>query len=312
MPGAVSVVPGRRGRPRRHLRGPRHAHRERRLPAARRRDRQEVGHAQVNDPSDEAGAQLQARSRRPAPAATRDGRRRPERCDLRPPQGRRRALRQVRAGARRPSRPATISRPSSRAPGSGSRPRTGAEARHARHVGPGQPASRRTRSRRPSTGPRVRAGSGTAAYTFARLRRHRQAAGPPGPWSDVLGARSAIRVNDGHKHADGNRAYIYDVFANVYCAARPTVALVDDAGVARHDDVVPGAHGDLLGPRRGLAGQQRPAGPHRARLRAEAVRQRPSTPPPGSTPRRRRRRGRRRASRPPSTTATARRRRARP
>ena len=34
-----------------------------------------------------------------------------------------------------------------------------------------------------------------------------------------------MRVNDGHKATDANRAYIYEVFADLYCAARPTVAL---------------------------------------------------------------------------------------
>ncbi len=68
-----------------------------------------------------------------------------------------------------------------------------------------------------------------------RLRRRRlhlrdagraRAAWPArrGPWSSVLG-QLAIRVNDGHKASDANRAYIYDLFADVYCAARPSAAL---------------------------------------------------------------------------------------
>lgn len=73
-------------------------------------------------------------------------------------------------------------------------------------------------------GPAIRAGSGTSAYTFEAPAGTGKAAGPRGPWADWLDAL-AVRVNDGHKAADGNRATIHEVFANLYCAARPTVAL---------------------------------------------------------------------------------------
>lgn len=73
-------------------------------------------------------------------------------------------------------------------------------------------------------GPAVRAGSGTAAYTYETPAAQGRMAGPTGPWSGLLG-KLAVRVNDGHAAGDANRAYIYDLFADVYCAARPTAAL---------------------------------------------------------------------------------------
>jgi len=73
-------------------------------------------------------------------------------------------------------------------------------------------------------GPAVRAGSGTSPYTFSTPAAQGRTAGPTGPWSSLLWSL-AVRVNDGHKAADANRAYIYDLFADLYCAARPTVAL---------------------------------------------------------------------------------------
>ena len=73
-------------------------------------------------------------------------------------------------------------------------------------------------------GPAVRAGSGTSAYTFETPAAQGRTAGPTGPWDTLLG-KLAVRVNDGHKGSDSNRAYIYDLFADLYCAARPTVAL---------------------------------------------------------------------------------------
>ncbi|HRU10790.1 MAG TPA: hypothetical protein P5144_15545, partial [Thermoanaerobaculia bacterium] len=76
-------------------------------------------------------------------------------------------------------------------------------------------------------GPSVRAGSGTSAYTFETPAAQGRMAGPRGPWADWL-TRLAVRVNDGHKASDSNRAYIYEVFADVYYAARPTVALATD------------------------------------------------------------------------------------
>lgn len=71
-------------------------------------------------------------------------------------------------------------------------------------------------------GPVVRAGSGTAAYTYETPAGAGVAAGPTGPWSSLLSAL-ALRVNDGHKASDGNRATIYELFADVYYAARPSV-----------------------------------------------------------------------------------------
>ncbi len=76
-------------------------------------------------------------------------------------------------------------------------------------------------------GPSVRAGSGTSAYDFETPAAQGRMAGPRGPWADWL-TRLAVRVNDGHKASDSNRAYIYEVFADVYYAARPTVALATD------------------------------------------------------------------------------------
>ena len=76
-------------------------------------------------------------------------------------------------------------------------------------------------------GPSVRAGSGTSAYTYATPAAAGKTAGPTGPWSGVLG-KLAVRVQDGHKHDDANRAYVYEVFADVYHAARPTAAIVLD------------------------------------------------------------------------------------
>ena len=73
-------------------------------------------------------------------------------------------------------------------------------------------------------GPSVRAGSGTSPYTFETPAAQGRMAGPRGPWADWL-TRLAVRVNDGHKASDSNRAYIYEVFADVYYAERPTVVL---------------------------------------------------------------------------------------
>ena len=73
-------------------------------------------------------------------------------------------------------------------------------------------------------GPAVRAGSGTSAYTFAAAAGTGKMQGPRGPWAEWLG-QLAVRVNDGHKHDDANRAYVYDLFGDVYCCARPTAAL---------------------------------------------------------------------------------------
>lgn len=73
-------------------------------------------------------------------------------------------------------------------------------------------------------GPVVRAGSGTAAYTFNTPAGVGATAGPTGPWSTLL-SKLAIRVNDGHKATDANRATIYELFANVYYSARPTAAV---------------------------------------------------------------------------------------
>ena len=74
------------------------------------------------------------------------------------------------------------------------------------------------------TGPVVRAGSGTAAYTFNTPADVGATAGPTGPWSTLL-SKLAIRVNDGHKATDANRATIYELFADVYYSARPTAAV---------------------------------------------------------------------------------------
>ena len=74
------------------------------------------------------------------------------------------------------------------------------------------------------TGNTVRAGSGTAAYTFVAPPAHGAVSGPTGPWSGVL-KTLAIRVNDGHKHDDDNRAYVYELFADAYYAERPSAAL---------------------------------------------------------------------------------------
>ena len=76
-------------------------------------------------------------------------------------------------------------------------------------------------------GPTMRAGSGTAAYTYETPAGMGKTAGPTGPWSDVL-AMLAIRVNDGHLYTDANRATVYELFADVYFAARPTGALSID------------------------------------------------------------------------------------
>jgi hypothetical protein len=73
-------------------------------------------------------------------------------------------------------------------------------------------------------GPTVRAGSGTVAYTYATPAGAGKTAGPSGPWADVL-SKLAIRVNDGHKASDANRATIYELYADVYYAARPTASL---------------------------------------------------------------------------------------
>lgn len=74
------------------------------------------------------------------------------------------------------------------------------------------------------TGPTVRASSGTAAYTYATPAGVGKTAGPSGPWADVLG-KLAIRVDDGHKASDANRATVYELYADVYYAARPTASL---------------------------------------------------------------------------------------
>ena len=76
-------------------------------------------------------------------------------------------------------------------------------------------------------GPSVRAGSGASPYTFETPAAQGRMAGPRGLWVDWL-SRLAVRVNDGHKASDSNRAYIYEVFADVYYAARPTVVLSTD------------------------------------------------------------------------------------
>lgn len=73
-------------------------------------------------------------------------------------------------------------------------------------------------------GPSVRAGSGTVAYTFATPAAQGRMVGPRGPWKDWL-MRLGVRVNDGHKASDANRAYIYELFADVYYCERPTVVL---------------------------------------------------------------------------------------
>ena len=74
------------------------------------------------------------------------------------------------------------------------------------------------------TGPQVRAGSGTAAYTYETPAGQGALAGPTGPWSGLLSVL-AIRVNDGHAHNDSSRATVYDLWANVYHAARPSAAV---------------------------------------------------------------------------------------
>lgn len=74
------------------------------------------------------------------------------------------------------------------------------------------------------SGPTVRAGSGTVAYAYQTPAGAGSTVGPTGPWADLL-STLAILVNDGHKHTDGNRATIYELFADVYFAARPTAAL---------------------------------------------------------------------------------------
>ena len=74
------------------------------------------------------------------------------------------------------------------------------------------------------TGPVVRAGSGTSAYSYETPAGAGKASGPTGPWADLLGVL-AIRVNDGHAAGDANRATIYDLCADVYYAARPSAAL---------------------------------------------------------------------------------------
>lgn len=73
-------------------------------------------------------------------------------------------------------------------------------------------------------GPSVRAGDGTSPYTFAAEPAHGAMAAPNGPWENVL-KKLHIRVNDGHEHDDESRAYIYELFADVYYAARPTCSL---------------------------------------------------------------------------------------
>lgn len=73
-------------------------------------------------------------------------------------------------------------------------------------------------------GPGVRAGSGTSIYTWATPAAQGAMAGPTGPWADVLG-KLHVRVNDGHKASDANRAYIYELFADAYYCARPVASL---------------------------------------------------------------------------------------
>lgn len=75
-----------------------------------------------------------------------------------------------------------------------------------------------------ANGPAVRAGSGTTIYDFAQPASQGRVAGPTGPWSGLLG-KLALRLQDGHKAGSANRAYIYELWADVYCAARPTVTL---------------------------------------------------------------------------------------
>lgn len=73
-------------------------------------------------------------------------------------------------------------------------------------------------------GPVVRAGSGTSPYTYSTPAGAGATAGPAGPWAGLLSVL-AVRVNDGHKAADANRATIYEVFADVYYCARPSASL---------------------------------------------------------------------------------------
>jgi hypothetical protein len=73
-------------------------------------------------------------------------------------------------------------------------------------------------------GPALRAGSGTAIYTYATPAAHGKMAGPTGPWANLL-SKLAIRVNDGHAASDANRAYIYELFADVYYAVRPDASV---------------------------------------------------------------------------------------
>ena len=88
------------------------------------------------------------------------------------------------------------------------------------------PGKGKPKNHRPPTvtGNVVRAGSGTSAYTFAAPPSHGAVSGPTGPWSGLLSVL-AIRVNDGHKHDDEGRAYLYDLFADCYYAERPSAAL---------------------------------------------------------------------------------------
>ena len=137
-------------------------------------------------------------------------------------------------------------------------------------------------------GPAVRAGSGTAAYTFATPAAAGRAwRGPTRAVERTGSGSSRVRVNDGHK-AERRQPCLHLRPVRRRVLRRPADRRArDDAGDADQRHVVPGDQRHVLGARRGLAGQRRRAGPHRGRLRAQAVQLARSTSPAASTRRRR-------------------------
>ena len=221
---------------------------------------------------DPADAELQAHRRDRRRRQRHDRHERPEATP--PTSGARSTARRWRASCwrLRPCRPAATLRRSSLAPGS-SQPtsRPPKLVTLAMSVpGTGKPKNKIMPT---VNGPAVRAGSGTSAYTFATPPAPGRWPARPGRGQDCS-ASSASASTTATRPSDANRAYIYDLFADVYFCARPTVGARDRPGLADHRHLLPGDHGDLLGAGRGLAGQQRRAGAHRARLRAEAVQRR--------------------------------------
>ena len=178
----------------------------------------------------------------------RDRPERPERRHLRPARKRRQAPDgALRAARLRPCRRAATSPPSSRAPGSSSRPRSPPKLVTLAMSSPGKKQAEEQDRCRPSTGP---------ASAPAPAPRRTPSRTPPAParWRDRPGrgracsAMLAIRVNDGHKHERRQpRLRLRPVRRRLLRRAADRRAL-DRSGVAHHDDLVPGAHRDPLAP----------------------------------------------------------------